>query len=293
MRGLLQIGELARLGGVSVKALRFYDDQGLLRPEHVDPKTGYRYYTLDQAATLAIITNLRFVDFSISEISHILNAGDGDSGSVKSAIEEKQKTLERERATLAGRIKIAKILAQASASGYVTPPTLKLTRLEPQRVYSVQRKVPHLGAPVTEMFEAAETRAAEEKARAPLAPFLIFHDRPDQEADLEVEVCIPVTEEMQEAESVKTIKGADIACTVVYAGGYFKTETLFAQMIGWIEHAGLQPSGPLREVYHRFGADQESYRLPKKMLAQSSRDFLTELQIPLRMTLNKNKENDE
>jgi DNA-binding transcriptional MerR regulator len=28
-----------------VKALRFYEEEGLLEPEHVDPATGYRYYS--------------------------------------------------------------------------------------------------------------------------------------------------------------------------------------------------------------------------------------------------------
>ena len=46
---LLSIGRFARLTGLTVKALRHYDVQGLLSPAHVDDWTGYRYYTADQA----------------------------------------------------------------------------------------------------------------------------------------------------------------------------------------------------------------------------------------------------
>ncbi|WP_425408517.1 MerR family transcriptional regulator [Hyphococcus sp.] len=287
----MQIGELARLGGVSVKALRFYDEQGLLRPEHVDAQTGYRYYTLEQAAALAAITNLRLIDFSIAEIAHIMRDGVPPPDEVKAAIRKKQAALADEQARLADKQKIADILAQSAASGAAPPPTLKLTPIAPQRVFALRQRVPHLGEPVTKMFETAETRVGENQARATLPPFLIFHDPPETKTGLDVEVCIPVLQAAPEQAAVTIIGGADIACAVVYAGGYFKTDTLFAQMTGWIHNAGLQPAGPLREVYHRFGADQDDYRLPKKMTARNAAEYLTELQIPIRMNIN-SKEND-
>src|SRR5690606_26555809 len=41
---MFNIGELARLGRVSVRMLRHYDARGLLRPARVDPAPAYRYY---------------------------------------------------------------------------------------------------------------------------------------------------------------------------------------------------------------------------------------------------------
>jgi MerR family regulatory protein len=41
---MFSIGEFARLGAVSVRTLRLYDEMGLLRPARVDPATGYRAY---------------------------------------------------------------------------------------------------------------------------------------------------------------------------------------------------------------------------------------------------------
>ncbi|UVT27223.1 MerR family DNA-binding transcriptional regulator [Rhodococcus pyridinivorans] len=38
----MSIGVFAELVGLTASALRFYDDAGLLRPEQVDPSTGYR-----------------------------------------------------------------------------------------------------------------------------------------------------------------------------------------------------------------------------------------------------------
>ena len=43
MDDLLPIGRFARATRLSVKALRHYDELGLLRPAFVDPSSGYRY----------------------------------------------------------------------------------------------------------------------------------------------------------------------------------------------------------------------------------------------------------
>ncbi|WDI30770.1 MerR family transcriptional regulator [Hyphococcus flavus] len=280
MKGLLQIGELARLGGVSVKALRFYDDQGLLRPEHVDPHTGYRYYTIEQATRLALITNLRLVDFSIADIAALLSSTAAPDEAVKSAIKKKQTELRRDSEAIVNRIKIADILMQAEDNAESTL-SLKFAPLEPQSVYSVKKRVPHLGKPVTEIFEAAESHVGDRGVRAPAAPFLMFHDSPDKVEDILLEVCIPVTDEAADDLPLTKAPGATLACGCVYGGGYAKTEVLFQRIIEWMRNAGLAPAGPLREIYHRFGADQEDYRLPAKMTAKNNRDYLTELKLPI------------
>ncbi|HET6479798.1 MAG TPA: MerR family DNA-binding transcriptional regulator [Actinoplanes sp.] len=52
MRG---IGELARVSGLSVSALRFYDGAGVLVPAEVNPVTGYRRYADDQIRAARLI----------------------------------------------------------------------------------------------------------------------------------------------------------------------------------------------------------------------------------------------
>lgn len=49
---LYRIGMFAQMNHITVKTLRFYEEQGLLAPAYVDEKNGYRYYTLDQSASL-------------------------------------------------------------------------------------------------------------------------------------------------------------------------------------------------------------------------------------------------
>jgi DNA-binding transcriptional MerR regulator len=42
---MFRIGDFSKQSQVSVKALRFYDEVGLLKPTYVDRVTGYRYYS--------------------------------------------------------------------------------------------------------------------------------------------------------------------------------------------------------------------------------------------------------
>lgn len=60
---LLSIGEVARLKSVSVKALRYYEKIGVFIPAHVDPHSGYRYYSLNQMFDLDVI--LTCIDLGI------------------------------------------------------------------------------------------------------------------------------------------------------------------------------------------------------------------------------------
>ena len=45
---MLKIGEFSKLSQLTVKALRFYEREGILAPSEVDPHTGYRLYTTSQ-----------------------------------------------------------------------------------------------------------------------------------------------------------------------------------------------------------------------------------------------------
>jgi DNA-binding transcriptional MerR regulator len=69
---VLNIGQLARLAGLTTKALRHYDRIGLLRPAVVDPVTNYRRYAHTQLETARLIRRLRDVDLPLDEIAAVL-----------------------------------------------------------------------------------------------------------------------------------------------------------------------------------------------------------------------------
>src|SRR5581483_10909792 len=70
---MLNIGEFARLGQVSPRMLRHYDQLELLRPERVDPFTGYRSYGVHQLARLHRLLALRDLGFTLEQVGSLLD----------------------------------------------------------------------------------------------------------------------------------------------------------------------------------------------------------------------------
>ncbi|WP_089154760.1 MerR family transcriptional regulator [Micromonospora sp. NBS 11-29] len=65
---LLTIGAFAHAAGLTPKALRIYDDSGLLPPAAVDPHSGYRYYAPEQLDRARLIAALRRAGMPLAEI---------------------------------------------------------------------------------------------------------------------------------------------------------------------------------------------------------------------------------
>jgi DNA-binding transcriptional MerR regulator len=72
---MLKIRDFARLAEVSMTTLRYYDEIGLLKPMHVDPETGYRFYTMDQLPHLHRILAFKELGLELTQIVEILDEG--------------------------------------------------------------------------------------------------------------------------------------------------------------------------------------------------------------------------
>jgi DNA-binding transcriptional MerR regulator len=92
---LMSIGMFSFRSGLSIPALRHYDEVGLLAPAFVDPQTGYRRYQADQIRTARLICGLRAVDLPIEEVHRAVGLDDA-------AV---QVVLQRHRRRLASRMR--------------------------------------------------------------------------------------------------------------------------------------------------------------------------------------------
>jgi DNA-binding transcriptional MerR regulator len=103
MATLLTIGEFSRLTHLSVKALRHYDDVGLLRPADVDAATGYRRYAAAQVPVAHVIRRFRDLDMPLGQIRAVLEAPDIDARdrAIVAHLERMERVLEQTRETVA------------------------------------------------------------------------------------------------------------------------------------------------------------------------------------------------
>ncbi|GAA5140633.1 MerR family transcriptional regulator [Nocardioides marinquilinus] len=74
------IGDFARASGLSAKALRLYDESGLLAPAEVDPVTGYRRYETAQLGRARLVARLRLAGMPLARIRVVADAADGRDG---------------------------------------------------------------------------------------------------------------------------------------------------------------------------------------------------------------------
>jgi DNA-binding transcriptional MerR regulator len=98
----MQIGRFARITGLTVKALRHYDEIGLLRPAGVDAETGYRTYTADQTERAELIRTLRKLELPLDEIAALLAADD--------PAQQKRVLVDHQRRTAMRRVELNWIL---------------------------------------------------------------------------------------------------------------------------------------------------------------------------------------
>ncbi len=128
---LLPIGRFARLTGLSIGALRHYDEEGVLAPADVDPVSGYRRYRLDQVATARAIAALRALELSLPAIRALLEADHADHRAA--ILRDERVRLEARTARLQRALHRLNVLA-------ATQPTLDPTTKE----ISVPTQLPEL-----------------------------------------------------------------------------------------------------------------------------------------------------
>jgi DNA-binding transcriptional MerR regulator len=95
---LYTIGQTAAILNLSVPTLRHYDKLGLIKPAHINAKTGYRYYTEAQLHYIDRIKYLQDFGFHLTEIRAILQ--DGRSERLLPRLRQKQADYDRQIADM-------------------------------------------------------------------------------------------------------------------------------------------------------------------------------------------------
>src|SRR5437867_2719336 len=72
--GTLSSGAVARRSRLSPKALRLYEQMGVLTPDRIDPVSGYRAYRADQLVAARLIAALRRVDMPLAMVAQVIDA---------------------------------------------------------------------------------------------------------------------------------------------------------------------------------------------------------------------------
>lgn len=72
-QGLYSIGQFAKRTGFPVKTLRFYDQEGVLKPAVVDPETGYRFYTEAQRRQMHLLAEVHIMQVPLDMLREFIH----------------------------------------------------------------------------------------------------------------------------------------------------------------------------------------------------------------------------
>jgi DNA-binding transcriptional MerR regulator len=240
--GLLSIGRFAFVSGLTVKALRHYDEIGLLRPAHVDGWTGYRWYRLEQARDADAIRRLRELEVPLDEIAEIL-------GAEPAVVRER---LGVHRARLEGRAAATKrILAELDrlidgTEELMAEKTLEVELVdEPALRAAVIRERVHFDDLQTRVPAAIDRVGAWVIRRgAATGPPVSIYRLTEQEEWFDLAVGWPVGAAIEPGGPV-TIEElpATRAAVHVHHGPYDRLWAVYAPLEEWIRAQGLEPDG--------------------------------------------------
>ena len=264
---LYKIGMFAQMNHITVKALRFYEEQGLLHPAHVDSENGYRYYTMNQMAEIQRITALKQAGFTLEEIKLINQGADAASllASKKAALLRKIAELTSQIAVIDGYL--------SGQTGALDAPVL-IRKIPAVTVASMEKCIDSYD----ELFSFMPEMGAEMErlgCRCALPEYCFTHylEPGYKEDHILIETCEAVTEKKEDTELVKFRELPEItAACIFHKGSYDKFPETYAAILRFIEDNGYEICGNIRENYIDgiWNKDREE-------------DWLSEIQIPVRM----------
>lgn len=263
---LYKIGMFAQMNHITIKTLRFYEEQGLLFPAFVDGENGYRYYTMDQMPVLHRITALKQAGFTLEDIRRLNNISDpaGFLAKKKEEILSKISDLTMQLAMIDGYMADSNAFLDAPVLIKTIPAVLAATMQKRIETYdALFGMMPVMGA---EMERLDVTCALPEYC------FTHYLEAGYKDEQILVETCQAVTERKEDTSLVKFKEFPEIQAACIYhKGSYNDFPRTYAAILKYIEENEYEISGNIREKYIDGVWNKET-----------EEDWLSEIQIPVR-----------
>jgi DNA-binding transcriptional MerR regulator len=248
------IGTVARLGHVSVRTLRHYDDLGLLKPAHVDPLTAYRYYAPDQMMRLHRILVLRDLGVPLSEIGELID-DDVTVEQLRGILRLRQAEARARLASQTEQLTRVEIRLAQLEEGPMSSYEVILKRLEPQRVVALSEDLAgfdEIGDACGRMYPQLHAGLARYRVAFDGLSLALYEDTGDEDRPLRLTAALPVPSGVTiESDGLTTIELAAVerAATTVVRGAPDQFHHAFKALHEWIDKNGDQATPFERELY--------------------------------------------
>lgn len=263
---MLKIGEFSKLSHTTIKALRFYEKEGLLLPASVDEWTGYRFYESAQLLAAAKIRSFRQLGLSIDEIKSIFSGAD-----LKKILAEKEENLKKLQQKTELQISAIKFIMEEKEMKY----QVTIKEIPEMTVYSsetVLAKYAHLMEWIPSVGAECLRLNPDLKCAEPPYEFCEFLDGEYKETNVRVRHNEAVVAFGNENEKIKfrSLPAAKVL-SIYHKGTYDTIGEAYAFIVEYAEKNGYKIAGLARESYIDGIWNKESVS-----------DWLTEVQLPIK-----------
>ena len=229
---MFTIGEFSRATHLSVKALRHYDDIGLLVPADVDPATGYRHYQAAQVPSAHLIRRLRDFEMPLAEVKEVLAAPDAGARDalIAAHLERMEAALARTQGTVAA---LRSLLTRVPEAGVER-------RTVPVTPVAVVREV--VAWDDTEAWLASALASLHDRVAATGPDGAVYAPAFFEEHVGEVTAFVPV------ASSTEVLAAGSFA-VAVHHGPFDRLDETYGALGSHITALGIGAGGAIREHY--------------------------------------------
>ena len=248
---MLTIGQFSKVCMVTVKALRHYDEIGLIKPVHVNGETGYRQYSEEQIPRMLLINRLKYYGFSLSDIKDILSC---DNTILTRLKKQKNVLINSISETEAIISELDKHIGELERTGdimsYQNNYDVELLTTEDRHVIACRQNmsVDDFG----KYYGVLYKRVADENIVLNGVCMAIYHDKEFNPENSDIELALGVGDKKV---SDKTIQGTLCASTVHY-GSYSKLNEAYGAITKWIDENGYEITSQPYEIYVKTHFDK-------------------------------------
>jgi DNA-binding transcriptional MerR regulator len=261
---MFKIGDFSKICQVSIKALRHWDEIGLLKPAYTDPQTGYRYYAVDQLEQVNRILAFRGLGLSLPETARLL-AEDLPVSEIRGMLRLKQAELRQQIDAAQTQLALVETrLDHIEQEGKMPEYEVALKIAEPQRVVALREVMPDFGHLVERILAVYRMRdRIADRAESPVTA--VFHDPGYDFTDIDVELAIAVQTGYRPALrladdcplTVGELPGVELLAATIHRGRWLSLAKGYMSLGRWIQVNGYQIVGPSREIFHHIGPDAD------------------------------------
>lgn len=262
---MYKIGEFSMLSKTTIKALRYYEEQGLIKPCFVDKYTNYRYYETSQLEEVARIVFLREIGLSIKEIRDIIGGAD-----LLKSLENRKQSVCNEIALCQNQLqKINKALEEQQMEQKII-----IKSIPSYTVYYKEGVINNFSEIASFVFAAGQECGAHNpmlKCCQPGYCFVEYLDGEYRESNVAIRYSEAVESVGVESETIKFAQIPAVKCVCIqHKGAYEELRSSYNAILKYIEQNGLKMAALPRECYIDGCWNKENVE-----------DYLTEIQIPV------------